>query len=129
MEFKMPQLPAGAKPFCLGAVAGAVLLGWAGFDALGWKLNSAAEALANKKAEAAVVTASAMPSGCPIGPTSSTALCSPGPSDECPPRAWSMPCVKPTGSCARAASWWTCGRPRSIAASVSARAVAGASSG
>ena len=57
MEFKMPQLPAGAKPFCLGAVAGAVLLGWAGFDALGWKLNSAAEALANKKAEAAVVTA------------------------------------------------------------------------
>jgi hypothetical protein len=57
MEFKMPQLPAGTKPFCLGAVAGAVLLGWAGFDALGWKLNSAAEALANKKAEAAVVTA------------------------------------------------------------------------
>ena len=57
MEFKMPQLPAGAKPFCLGAVAGAVLLGWAGFDALGWKLNSAAEALANRKAEAAVVTA------------------------------------------------------------------------
>jgi len=57
MEFKLPQLPAGTKPFCLGAVAGAVLLGWAGFDALGWKLNSAAEALANKKAEAAVVTA------------------------------------------------------------------------
>src|SRR5438093_533954 len=57
MEFKLPQLPAGTKPFCLGVVAGAVLLGWAGFDALGWKLNSAAEALANKKAEAAVVTA------------------------------------------------------------------------
>ena len=41
----------------LGAIAGAVVLGWTGFDALGWKLSSAAEALANKKAEAAVVSA------------------------------------------------------------------------
>jgi len=57
MEFKMPQLPAGTKHFCLGALAGAAVLGWAGFDALGWKLNSAAQALANKKAEAAVVSA------------------------------------------------------------------------
>jgi len=57
MEFKMPQLPAGTKHFCLGALAGAAVLGWTGFDALGWKLNSAAEALAKKKAEAAVVSA------------------------------------------------------------------------
>jgi len=57
MEFKMPELPAGTKPFCLGALAGAAVLVWTGFDALGWKLNSAAETLANRKAEAAVVAA------------------------------------------------------------------------
>lgn len=57
MEFKMPQLPVGTKHFLLGAVAGAAVLGWTGFDALGWKLNSAAEAIANKKAETAVVAA------------------------------------------------------------------------
>jgi hypothetical protein len=57
MEFKMPELPAGWKSFSVGALAGAVLVAWVGFDALGWKLNSAAETLANRKAEAAVVTA------------------------------------------------------------------------
>jgi hypothetical protein len=57
MEFKMPQLPAGWKPFTSGAVAGAVLAVWVGFDALGWKSNSTAENLASRKAEAAVVTA------------------------------------------------------------------------
>jgi len=57
MEFKMPELPAGTKPFCLGALAGAAIIVWTGFDALGWKLNSTAEALAKKKAEAAVVSA------------------------------------------------------------------------
>jgi hypothetical protein len=57
MTFKMPELPAGWKPFSLGALAGAALLGWVGFDALGWKLNSAAESLATRKADAAVVSA------------------------------------------------------------------------
>ena len=57
MEFKLPQLPAGWKPFSWGAIAGAVLAVWIGFDALGWKSDSTAETLANRKAEAAVVTA------------------------------------------------------------------------
>ena len=57
MEFKMPEFPAGTKHFCLGALAGAAVLAWAGFDALGWKLDSTAQTLANKKAEAAVVSA------------------------------------------------------------------------
>jgi hypothetical protein len=57
MEFKLPELPAGTKHFCVGALAGAALLGWVGFDSLGWKLNSTAEALANRKAETAVVAA------------------------------------------------------------------------
>jgi hypothetical protein len=54
MEFKMP---AGWKPFTWGAVAGAVLVAWVGFDALGWKSNSTAENLASRKAESAVVAA------------------------------------------------------------------------
>jgi hypothetical protein len=57
MEFKMPQLPAGWKPFSWGAVAGAVLAVWVGFDALGWKTNNTAESIASRKAEAAVVSA------------------------------------------------------------------------
>jgi hypothetical protein len=57
MEFKLPELPAGWKPFSVGALAGAVLAVWVGFDALGWKSNGAAETLAGRKAEAAVVTA------------------------------------------------------------------------
>jgi hypothetical protein len=52
-----PMLPAGAKPFSLGALAGAVLIVWVGFDALGWKTSGAAESLATKKAETAVVAA------------------------------------------------------------------------
>jgi hypothetical protein len=55
--FKMPELPVGWKPFSWGAVAGAVLAVWVGFDALGWKSNNTAETLASRKAEAAVVTA------------------------------------------------------------------------
>ena len=57
MEFKMPQLPAGWKPFSWGAIAGAVLAVWVGFDALGWKTNNTAESIASRKAEAAVVSA------------------------------------------------------------------------
>jgi hypothetical protein len=57
MEFKMPALPIGTKHFFWGVVVGAVVVAWTGFDALGWKSNSAAEALANKKADTALVTA------------------------------------------------------------------------
>ncbi|MSP96204.1 MAG: hypothetical protein EXR29_03060 [Betaproteobacteria bacterium] len=44
-------------PFCLGALAGAILIAWVGFDALGWKTSSAAEALSKKNSESAVVLA------------------------------------------------------------------------
>jgi hypothetical protein len=57
MEFKLPELPVGTKHFCLGALAGAALLAWAGFDAFGWKLDRTAQALASKKAESAVISA------------------------------------------------------------------------
>jgi hypothetical protein len=57
MGFKMPELPAGWKPFSLGAVAGAVLAAWVGFDALGWRSAAAAETLAKRQAESAVVSA------------------------------------------------------------------------
>jgi hypothetical protein len=54
MELKMPSMPVGTKPFCLGALAGAVLVAWVGFDAFGWKLNSTAEALSKRNADTAV---------------------------------------------------------------------------
>ena len=57
MDFKIPSLPAGAKPFCLGALAGAVLVAWVGFDALGWKTASAVEALSKRNTETAVAGA------------------------------------------------------------------------
>lgn len=57
MDLKFPNMPAGTKPFCLGALAGAALIGWVGFDALGWKLSSAVDALAKRQADTAVVAA------------------------------------------------------------------------
>jgi hypothetical protein len=57
MEMKIPSLPVGAKPFCLGALAGAVLIAWVGFDALGWKSSGTAEALSKRQAETAVASA------------------------------------------------------------------------
>jgi len=57
MEFKLPQLPAETKPFCVGALAGAVLISWVGFGSMGWKLNSAAERLAKTQEESAVIAA------------------------------------------------------------------------
>jgi hypothetical protein len=54
MDFKMPV---GTKPFCLGALAGAVLVAWVGFDALGWKTSSTAEANSKRNAETAVASA------------------------------------------------------------------------
>jgi hypothetical protein len=54
MDFKLPK---NTQPVLLGALAGAVLSVWVGFDALGWKTRAAAEAAAGKKADAAVVAA------------------------------------------------------------------------
>lgn len=56
----MAALPAGWKPFSLGALAGAVIITWTGFDALGWKTSSAAETLGKRQADAAVVSALAV---------------------------------------------------------------------
>jgi hypothetical protein len=53
----MFALPAGWKPFTLGAFAGALLLLWAGFDGLGWKTASNAERISKRQADAAVVSA------------------------------------------------------------------------
>ena len=50
-------LPAGTKQYCLGALAGAVLVAWVGFDAFGWKLASTAEALSKRNAQTAVAAA------------------------------------------------------------------------
>lgn len=54
MGFKLPK---DTQPFSLGALAGAVLVAWVGFDALGWKTASATESLAKRQAEIAVVGA------------------------------------------------------------------------
>jgi len=53
----MPTLPAGWKPFALGALVGAVVITWTGFDALGWKTAGASETLGKRQADAAVVSA------------------------------------------------------------------------
>ena len=54
MGFKLPVMHKGTQPFLLGALAGAVLVGWVGFDALGWKTRGAAETLARQQADVAV---------------------------------------------------------------------------
>lgn len=53
-------LPEGWKPFALGALAGAVVITWTGFDALGWKTKAAALRLAGDQANAAVVASQAL---------------------------------------------------------------------
>ena len=55
----MITLPAGWKPFALGAVAGAVIVTWTGFDALGWKTAATSDTLGKRRADAAVVSAMA----------------------------------------------------------------------
>lgn len=57
MAFKLPELPTTTKPFSLGALAGAVLVAWVGFDALGWKTAAAAESLIKRQSDSAVVAA------------------------------------------------------------------------
>ncbi|OGA01884.1 MAG: hypothetical protein A3H35_14175 [Betaproteobacteria bacterium RIFCSPLOWO2_02_FULL_62_17] len=53
----LPTMHKDWKPFLLGVVAGAVIFVWTGFDGLGWKTNSAAETLAKRQADTAVVAA------------------------------------------------------------------------
>ncbi len=55
----MVALPAGWKPFSLGALIGAVVITWTGFDALGWKTAGAADTLGKRQADVAVVSAMA----------------------------------------------------------------------
>jgi hypothetical protein len=55
----MVTLPAGWKPFSLGALAGAVIITWTGFDALGWKTASASDSIGKRRADVAVVQAMA----------------------------------------------------------------------
>lgn len=50
-------LPKNTNPFLVGALAGAILVPWVGFDALGWKTSSASESLVKRGAETAVVSA------------------------------------------------------------------------
>ncbi len=54
MYFKLPN---NTSPFLLGALAGAVLATWVGFDALGWKTGAAADSLVKRQSETAVVAA------------------------------------------------------------------------
>ena len=51
------SLPKNTSAFCVGALAGAVLAVWVGFDALGWKTGAAAESLVKRGSEIAVVAA------------------------------------------------------------------------
>ena len=53
----LPTMHKDTKPFLLGALAGAVLFTWVGFDALGWKTGAAAETLAKRQADGAVISA------------------------------------------------------------------------
>jgi len=53
----LPAMHKDTKPFLLGALAGAVIFIWAGFDILGWKTSSAHETLSKRQSEGAVVAA------------------------------------------------------------------------
>ena len=59
MDFKLPEIPKETKPFLLGALAGAVLIAWIGFDLGGWKTGGTSERLAKRQADSAVVAAHA----------------------------------------------------------------------
>ena len=53
----MPKMHKDTIPFSLGALAGAVLITWVGFDALGWKTQGASEDLVKRQADVAVIAA------------------------------------------------------------------------
>jgi hypothetical protein len=54
MAFKLPK---DTNPFLVGALAGAILVPWVGFDTLGWKTSATAETLIKRQSETAVVNA------------------------------------------------------------------------
>lgn len=53
----LPVMHKDTKPFLLGALAGAIVITWTGFDALGWKTAGASETLGKRQADSAVVAA------------------------------------------------------------------------
>ena len=54
---KFPEIPAGTKPFFLGAAVGAVLLGGIGFNSMGWTLEATAAKNAKRQSDTAVAAA------------------------------------------------------------------------
>ena len=54
MAFKMHK---DTNPFLVGALAGAILVPWVGFDELGWKTSATTEALVKRGSETAVIAA------------------------------------------------------------------------
>ena len=54
---KLPGIPVGTKPFCLGAAVGALLLGYFGFNQMGWTLAETATKNAKRQADTAVASA------------------------------------------------------------------------
>lgn len=59
MGFKLPAIPGETKPFLLGALAGAALIAWMGFDLAGWKTSGDFTRLSKRQADSAVVAAQA----------------------------------------------------------------------
>jgi len=57
MDFKFPAMHKDTRPFLLGAVVGALLIAYIGFDMLGWKTRGASEGLAKRQADVAAVAA------------------------------------------------------------------------
>jgi len=57
MDFKLPAMHKDTNPFLLGALAGALLLAWMGFELFGWTTGGASERLAKRQADGAVVAA------------------------------------------------------------------------
>lgn len=55
MGFSIPALPKETNPFLLGALAGAALIAWIGFDLAGWKTGGNSERLAKRQADTAVI--------------------------------------------------------------------------
>ncbi len=51
------KLHKDTNPFLVGALAGAILAPWIGFDALGWKTSATTESLLKRQSETAVVSA------------------------------------------------------------------------